>query len=102
MKEYDLYIPLYDNEGRRLPRRKLATLKESLVDEFGGLTHFRQKNEGLWKIGAFTFRDEIVIFRVLTDEEEKAQQFFARLKRQMEREWQQADVLIIERDVRKV
>ena len=102
MKEYDLYIPLSYNDGRRVPRKKLTALKKSLVEQFGGLTHFPQTNEGLWKIGKFTFRDRIVIFRVLTDETKKAHLYFGKLKKQMEKEWQQSDVLIVERKVQRV
>lgn len=102
MKEYDLYIPLSFNDGRRIPRKQLLALKKSLVEHFGGLTHFPQRNEGLWKIGNFTFRDEIVIFRVLTEEVVEASLFFVKLKSQMEKEWEQNDVLIVERDVRRI
>ena len=99
MKEYDLYVPLSDNNGTPIDPRKLSALKKRLVDQFGGLTHFPQENEGLWKVGGFTFRDKIVILRVLASELLEAQTFFADLKREMQQAWAQEDVLIVVRDV---
>ena len=99
MREYELYVPLRDNDGRTIDQEKLTGLKRRLVEEFGGLTHFPQENEGLWKVGSFTFRDEIVIYRVLAGERAKSEQFFQQLKEHLKRDWGQEDVLIVARDV---
>jgi hypothetical protein len=99
MKEYELYVPLNYNDGRPIEMEKLAALKRQLTEEFGGLTHFPQENEGRWKVGAITFRDRIVILRVLASRSAKAESFFVRLKKRMKSEWQQADVLVVERRV---
>lgn len=102
MKEYDIYVPLSNNDGTPVDPQKLRDLKKRLVDHFGGLTHFPQENEGLWKVGTFTFRDKIVILRVLTTAPDKATIFFAELKQEMQRNWSQEDVLIVVRDVETV
>jgi hypothetical protein len=99
MKEYDIYVPLSNNDGTPINPTKLKDLKKRLVDHFGGLTHFPQENEGLWKMGAFTFRDKIVILRVLASDPLEARTFFADLKREMQQKWAQEDVLIVVRDV---
>lgn len=102
MLEYELYVPLYYNDGRPIDPEKLRALKRRLVDEFGGLTHFRQENEGLWKIGEHTFRDRIEIVRVLANDEEEAHDYFVRLKADLLRDWDQQDFLIVTRQVRAV
>jgi hypothetical protein len=99
MREYELYVPLCYNDGRPVAQEKLSQLKRRLIDEFGGLTLFPQENEGFWKVGSFTFRDRIVILRVLAGEEAKAERFFRDLKDDLAREWEQKDVLIVARDV---
>ena len=99
MKEYELYVPLHSNDGRPLEGEKIEQLKRQLTDEFGGLTHFPQENEGLWKIGRATFRDKIVILRVLSADDSRAEQFFAKLKETLRHDWQQEDVLIVVRPV---
>jgi hypothetical protein len=102
MLEYELYLPLHHNDGRPIDPAKLKNLKRRLVDEFGGLTHFRQENEGLMKIGEHTFRDRIEIVRVLASDEVSAQRYFAQLKCDLTREWGQQDFLIVSRQVTAV
>jgi hypothetical protein len=76
MREYELYVPLHYNDGRPIQADKLTELKRRLVAKFGGLTHFPQENEGMWKFGSFTFRDRIVILRVLAADPTEAEGFF--------------------------
>lgn len=99
MKEYELYVPLHYNDGRPVEHEKLASLKRRLVQRFGGLTHFPQSNEGLWKIGSITFRDQVVILRVLASETGKAEDYFRQLKESLRDEWEQKDFLIVAREV---
>jgi hypothetical protein len=99
MLEYELYVPLHYNDGRRIDPEKLRALKKSLVDEFGGLTHFQQENEGFWKIGEHTFRDRVEILRVLVNDEAAARKYFTKLKADLTREWEQQDFLIVTRQV---
>ena len=102
MKEYDFYIPLFTNDGKRVNRRKLKRLKLELIHEFGGLTYFPQKNEGLWKLGHVTFRDKVVILRVMARSSNVTKRVIRRLKARIRKDWQQDDVLIVERSVRAV
>ena len=102
MREYELYIPLTYNDGSPVEPERLQQLRASLVEHFGGLTHFHQENEGLWKVGGTTFRDQIVILRVLAENAEDAEKFLAGLARDIQREWRQNDVLIVARDVRTI
>jgi hypothetical protein len=99
MAEYDLFIPLVADTGKQFPRRGLNALKQKLAKRFGGLTYFPHKNEGVWKIGSATFRDRIVILRVLTDDSRKSKSYLQSLKQEIAREWKQKDVLIVKRRV---
>src|SRR5436190_1228329 len=98
MHEYEIYVPLCDNDGKSADPRRLKRLRALLVKQFGGLTHFPQTNVGFWKIGRLTFRDKIVILRVLS-ESPTARNFLKRLKKTLVKEWNQADVLIVARTV---
>jgi hypothetical protein len=99
VKEYDLFVPLRYNDGSPIEARKLQRLQARLLDFFDGLTFFPQPNEGFWKLGGVTYRDEIVVYRVLTDKVRSARRFLAELKTSLKREFQQEEILIIERDV---
>jgi|SRR5688572_17348213 len=100
MKEYDLYVPLTSNSGTPFPVRKLRALKRRLIERFGGLTEFPQKQRGYWKLGKVTFRDEIIILRVLSDDPPgAARRFWREMKTHLGKEWGQADVLIVGKNV---
>lgn len=99
MKEYDLYVPLSSNRGTPFPADRLERLKKRLIKRFGGLTHFPQRNEGFWKLGAVTFRDEVVILRVLSAEDDHAHKFWQTLKRDLKRQWRQQEILIVVREI---
>ena len=99
MKEYDLFIPLYYNDGRPIEPQKFQALQHQLLDQFGGLTFFPQPNEGFWSMAGVTYRDEIVIYRVITSDEREARQFLSDLKERLKKELRQEEILIVERHV---
>jgi hypothetical protein len=99
VKEYDLFIPLYYNDGRQVEPQRFQDLQTELLAQFGGLTFFPQPNEGFWTLAGMTYRDEIVIYRVLTSNQQEARRFLSDLKERLRQEFQQEDILIVERDV---
>jgi len=99
VKEYDIFVPLYFNDGSPIEALKFQRLQAELLENFEGLTFFPQPNEGFWKLGGVTYRDEIVIYRVLTNRVRSARRFLSRLKQRLKHELQQEEILIIERDV---
>lgn len=98
MKEYELYVPLFLSDGTPVPDEFIDRLGERLLEQFGGCTFFPQPNKGLWKMGNVVFRDEVVIFRVLSSQVRAARRFFRELKRELMRELQQEAMLIVEKD----
>ena len=99
MKEYDLFVPLYYNDGRSVEPQKFQVLQQQLLDRFGGFTFFPQPNAGFWTMAGITYRDEIVIYRVITSDEQEARRFLSALKERLKEEFQQEDILIVEREV---
>ncbi len=99
MKEYDLFIPLYHNDGSEIEPAKLLRLEDQLLGEFNGLTVFPQPNRGYWRMGGVTYRDEIIIYRVVTPNRRAARRFLRQLKEELKRDLKQEEILIIERDV---
>ena len=99
MKEFDVFIPLSYNDGSPVETGKLQALQEQLLEHFDGLTFFPQPNEGFWKMGSVTYRDEIVIYRVLTAKPRRGRRVLRELKEWLKREFKQEEILIIERDV---
>jgi hypothetical protein len=99
VKEYDLFVPLYYNDGRQIEPQKFQDLQTQLLDQFGGLTFFPQPNEGFWTMAGITYRDEIVIYRVITSDEQVARSFLFEFKERLKAMFEQEEILIVERDV---
>ena len=98
MKEYEIYVPLTHNDGSSVDPNVLVHLRERLLEQFGGLTFFPQRNEGFWTFGGVTYRDEIVVYRILTAQTGMARKFFRALKEELKRNLEQEDILIVEKD----
>jgi hypothetical protein len=99
VKEYDRYFPLTYNDGTPVEAEKIKGVAKRLLERFGGVTFFPQPNEGLWRMGDVTFRDEIVIFRVLSAKVRDARRFFRALKQELKTELRQEEILVVEKDV---
>ena len=99
-KECEVYLPLNYNDGSAIEPDKIERIGERLLEEFGGVTFFPQPNEGRRRMGHVTFRDEIVIFRVLSEDVRTARRFFRRLKAELKQDLQQEEILIVEKDAR--
>ena len=63
-----ILLPLYDNQGRRLPKKLFADTSRSLAKSHGGVTAYtRSPAVGLWKSrGSQLKKDEIVVYEVVT------------------------------------
>ena len=99
MKEYDIFIPLYYNDGSPIEPAKFQKLQSRLLEKFEGLTYFPQPNQGFWKFGDITYRDEIVIFRVISREPSSSRAFLAEIKEDLRKQFRQEEILIIEREI---
>jgi hypothetical protein len=99
VKEYDIFLPLRYNDGRPIELAKFRDLKERLLRHFTGLTFFPQKNQGFWKLGDVTYRDEIVILRVLASDSRRARRILRQMKEELKATFAQEEILIVEREV---
>jgi hypothetical protein len=99
VKEYDVFIPLTYNDGSPIEAKKFQNIHRRLLEFFGGLTYFPQPNEGFWRMGDVTYRDEIVIYRVLSAKARTARRFLSRLKEELKKDLKQEEILIVERNV---
>jgi hypothetical protein len=98
VKEYDLYVPLTYNDGTPVEPRKLVRLRDRLLQEFGGLTFFPQSNEGFWTVAGVTYRDRIVIYRIISGNVRAARRFLRALKEELKEELDQEQILIVEKE----
>jgi hypothetical protein len=99
VKEYDIFVPLRYNDGAPIKGLKFQQLQLSLLEQFGGLTYFPQANQGFWKLADVTYRDEIVIYRVIASDSRRSKKYLRNLKEKLKADLQQEEILIVERDV---
>ncbi len=99
MKEYDIFVPLFYNDGTPVEPAKFQDLQTRLLQRFGGLTYFPQPNQGFWSFGNVTYRDQIVIYRVISPGAANSRAFLSHLKEQLKRDFRQEEILIVERAV---
>jgi hypothetical protein len=89
----EIFLPLYDNDGRRFGRELYARVREELVERFGGLTAFsRTPAEGLWEEEGERSRDDIVIFEVMADTLERG--WWAAYRAALERRFRQEEIVV--------
>jgi len=99
VKEYDVFVPLYYNDGQPIEAAKFQELQKRLLERFQGLTFFPQPNQGYWKLGDISYRDEIVIYRVINEDAASSRDFLNSLKDYLKKELRQHEILIIEREI---
>ena len=99
MKEYDIIVPLYYNDGTPIELPKFQDLAKQLLEHFDGVTFFPQPNEGWRKKDNEYFQDRIVLFRVVSDNARKAKPFLTKLKKKINEQFRQEETLILQRDV---
>ena len=63
------------------------------------MTYFPQANQGFWKFANMTYHDEMVIYRVISEDSTAPREYLRQFKEHLKQEFQQVDILIIERDV---
>lgn len=69
-----LLLPLYAEDGARLPQDVFAAVRTEMVERFGGLTAYsRSPARGLWKDEADRVdHDDIVVYEVMVEALDRA------------------------------
>lgn len=65
-----ILLPLFSQDGQRLPQALFAAVRSELVDRFGGLTAYsRAPAKGLWVEESNTVEhDDIVVYEVMAEQ----------------------------------
>lgn len=99
MKLVQIFLPLYDNNGRRFPAAFYARERERLVERFGGLTaHMRSPVRGLWKDGPRKKRDDLVIFEVMIRRVDR--KWWNEYRYRLQKRFNQKELLVRTHDVK--
>ena len=87
-------LPLFDNNGQRVPRRLHRQVRLELTQRFGGLTAYnRAPAQGVWKdAGDRTAHDEIVVYEVMCEALER--DWWRKYRTRLERRFRQQHVVV--------
>jgi hypothetical protein len=97
--EYDIFVPLVQASGQRYSQAITREIQAEIAEFFGGITDTYHAQEGWWKVGGMMIRDELVIWRVLSDKGAEGDGFLRRIKERLEKALQQDVILIVRRQV---
>jgi hypothetical protein len=99
MKLVQIFLPRYDNHGRRFPAALYARERDRLVERFGGMTaHTQAPAVGLWKDGPKTTRDQIVIFEVMVPRVDR--KWWMDYRYRLQKRFKQKELLVRFQDVK--
>jgi len=93
-----VYVPLNYNDGSPIEPEKLVKVRKRILHQFGYLTYLPAENVGYWTLGAVTYRDRIVLYRVVSGDVRRARRFFRQLKQELKHDLRQEEIFIVEKD----
>lgn len=90
---FQILLPRSDNSGNPFSQQDFERVKEELAQRFDGVTaYLRAPAEGLWRKGAKSDSDDIIIFEVMTEEIDLAD--WRSRRTELERRFRQDEVVI--------
>ena len=99
MQLIQILLPLYDNEGRRLPADLYGEVRSELTERFGGVTAFTHAPaEGLWKDEGKVRKDDIIVLEVMADELDAP--WWRDYRRVLEKRFRQDTVVVRAQEIR--
>ncbi len=94
MWRYEIYLPLKFNDGRAVPGELFTQVRDELLEKYGGLTLLPPDSpvEGWWKSEGVLYKDDIVIYKVTTDDDEDL--FFIQYQKELAHRFDQVKIWI--------
>jgi len=94
IESWKIVIPLFDNKKRPIPENIIKTVKNSIVDKFGGFTSYEVI--GYWESGKQKFIDNniIIIVDIPVKDHDKSSSFFLKLKEDLRKDLKQEKIYI--------
>ena len=89
----ELFVPLDRGDGSEVRAEEIDTILRDLTNRFGGATAFtRAPATGLWKDGAETTSDRIIIIEIMADAIDES--WWADYRTRLETQFKQDKILV--------
>jgi hypothetical protein len=88
-----LLLPLHDNGKQKFPAEYFDSVRNDLINRFGGVTAFlRSPALGLWKTDDDVSRDEVVMFEVMSPDLDE--QWWLEYRKKLEKKFRQEELWV--------
>lgn len=94
MLRFEILLPLYYNDGRKIEPDKFVQTDEELIAQFGATTTDTVVARGRWKYQSIMYEDRLIRIRVDTEEKEENRDFFRKFKESLKSRFEQEDIWI--------
>jgi hypothetical protein len=93
-RRYEILLPIKDNAGRELPRKRFDETREDIVARFGGVTIFPQPAQGVWVDSGKRYEEESIRLVVDVTDDTANRRFFENFKHVLNERFRQEDVYV--------
>lgn len=95
MRRYEILLPLRFNDRTEVPEPLVANVVGVLRDKFGAVSSESQTIRGIWIFEGEVYRDDTTRLFVDVADTDENKRWFAALKEQLKRDFDQLDIWII-------
>ncbi len=99
LRRYEILLPLMYNDGVEIEKEKFEQTNAELVEQFGATTVDSVIASGHWLYEGVIYKDQLLRYRVDTQNLKKANAFFKKFKTVLKERFQQLDIWITAHDV---
>lgn len=94
MLRFEILLPLYYNDGRRIEPEKFFQTNEDLIAKFGATSTDSVIVQGRWKYQSILYEDRLIRIRIDTQDDEANKDFFRDYKASLKTRFEQEDIWI--------
>lgn len=94
MRRFEILLPLYYNDGRRIEKEKFTRTDEEFVAEFGATSTDNIVIRGRWKYQSTRYEDRLIRIRIDTEDTPENIAFFTKYKEILKTRFDQKDIWI--------
>lgn len=98
-RRYEILLPLWFNNGKRVPKALLTQTILELEERFGAVSCESQIIHGRWRAEGRAFRDDLIRLYVDAEETPEVRAFFADFKEKIKARFQQIDIWLVSHSI---
>jgi len=94
LRRYEILLPLFYNDGKRIEREKFLVTHKELVEKFGATTTDTTKIVGKWIYQNQPYEDKLIRIVIDTEPSDDIDEYFRQYKELLKERFRQVDIWI--------